>query len=148
MHATFVRPHGSGQKTILLAMRYSLAFALFFLLLVTGSCKKSAPTPDLNGTYTGTFQREPGGRMSQVSLVFSDGEWSGTSQISKYPALCSGTYEVTSNDKIIFTNGCIWTAEFDWALILGGEYDLKAEGNTIDIIKQSGNGRDIYRLSK
>ncbi|OGX89427.1 hypothetical protein BEN47_07255 [Hymenobacter lapidarius] len=128
-------------------MRYLLISALPFLLLTT-SCKKSTPIPNLDGTYSGTFQREPGGQISQVSLVFSGGEWSGTSQIPKYPALCSGTYKVTSNDKITFTNACIWTAEFDWTLILGGEYDLNTKGNTIEIIAQKRNERDIYRLSK
>ena len=129
-------------------MRHLIVFALSFLLLATGGCKKSTPIPNLDGTYTGTFQREPGGRISQVSLTFSAGKWSGTSQTSKYPALCSGTYEVTNNDKITFTNGCFWTADFDWTLILGGAYDLSATGNTIEIIGQRPNGWDIYRLSK
>ncbi|HEX8327519.1 MAG TPA: hypothetical protein VF629_08260 [Hymenobacter sp.] len=129
-------------------MRHLLALASSFLLLAVSSCQKSVPSPDLNGTYTGTFQREPGGQVSQVSLTFSEGEWNGTSQKVKYPALCSGTYKVTNKNKIIFTNACVWTAEFDWTLILGGEYDLNTKGKTIEIIEQRGNGRDIYRLSK
>ncbi len=129
-------------------MRYLLTLASSVLLLSASGCKESAPIPALNGTYTGTFQREPGGGMSQVNLIFSAGKWNGTSKFSKYPALCSGTYEVTSNDKITFTNACVWTAEFDWTLILGGEFNLNVKDNTIEITKQSGSQRDIYRLSK
>ena len=139
----------AGQiQNIFPAMRYLLIPAVSFLLLSTSGCKKSAPFPELNGTYTGTFQREPGGKISQVSLIFSAGEWNGTSEFSKYPALCSGTYEVTNKDKIEFTNACFWTADFDWTLILSREFDLRVKGNTIEINKQNGNERDLYRLSK
>ncbi|WP_035566920.1 hypothetical protein [Hymenobacter sp. IS2118] len=128
-------------------MRYLLISA-FLLLLLAAGCKKSAPAPTLDGTYTGTFQREPGGPVAQVSLVFSAGEWSGTSQITKYPALCSGTYTVTSNEQITFTNGCPWTTDFDGTLILSGEYEFSAKNNLVIISKQRNGERDIYRLTK
>ena len=129
-------------------MRPLLLFAFSFLLLVIGGCQKSTPLPELDGTYTGTFQREPGGQIAQVSLLFSGKEYSGTSQIRKYPALCTGTYEVTSDNKIKFTNDCIWTAEFDWTLILSGEYNLRVKGDTVEMVRQRGTERDIYRLRK
>ena len=133
-------------------MRYLLFFAVHLLLVATG-CKKSTPTPltafpDPSGTYTGTFQREPGGQIAQVSLAFSGGEWSGTSQIRRYPGLCSGTYSVSGNNKITFTNACVWTADFDWTLILAGDYDLNTTDNVLEISKQASNARDVYRLSK
>ncbi|MBJ6109947.1 hypothetical protein JAO73_13070 [Hymenobacter sp. BT523] len=129
-------------------MRFSLFSAVYFLLPIT-SCQKSTPTPDLNGTYTGTFQRQSGGggQVSQVSLTFSGGKWSGNSQIPKHPGLCSGTYDVIGK-RITFTNICYWTADFDWSLILSDEYDLNVSGNVVEITKQAPSYKDVYRLSK
>ncbi|WP_201978421.1 hypothetical protein [Hymenobacter rubidus] len=133
-------------------MRILHVSALISLLLVAG-CKKSTPASpavsNLDGTYTGTFQRQTSGSspISQVSLVFSGGEWSGTSQTPKYPGLCKGTYTVIGK-KITFTNTCIWTADFDWTLILSGDYEFTATGNALEITKPGPSYTDIYRLSK
>ncbi|GAC1606158.1 MAG: hypothetical protein NVS3B25_35450 [Hymenobacter sp.] len=85
-------------------MRYLFASALSLLMLAAG-CKKTNPTiANLNGTYSGTFQRQVGGagQISQVRLVFSGGNWTGSSQTPKYPGLCNGTYSIASNSKAIF----------------------------------------------
>ena len=131
-------------------------------LLVIISLIGFACEPDHNfqnkipdGVYTGTFQRQlafGGGDTSHISITFSDNTWIGQSDKSKYPALCHGTYRI-DNQKIIFTNDCIWTAEFDATLILGGEYEININDNQLNFIRDyrgpsSDTYIDIYNLTK
>jgi hypothetical protein len=127
----------------------------FILLLLAGlilSCKKPGSTFSiLDGTYTGTFQRQTitSGHISNVTVTFSGNNWSGESQSAKYPALCNGTFEVNGTNDINFENACIWTAEFDWTLILSGNYNIRIAGNDIEITRDyNGSVKDIYKLIK
>ncbi|SFP75312.1 hypothetical protein [Hymenobacter arizonensis] len=143
-------------------MRLTISTTFLSLLLLVTACTKSdqpVPTPSdtykgtstLSGTYKGTFQRNnasSSGQISQVSLTFADAKWTGTSQIQKYPALCSGTYEVSSSNEITFVNACIWTAEFDWTLILSGKYTLVMKDDELELSKTTGSSQDIYRLRR
>jgi hypothetical protein len=105
---------------------------------------------ELNGTYTGTFQRFSGeyaGEISIVEMNFDNGRWGGTSSIPKYPALCAGEYTV-GNGEITFTNECFWTAEFDWSLILSGTFKFRQSATSITFEKTMGTGeiqiKDVY----
>ena len=131
-------------------MRYLLPSLLSFALLAT-ACKKTNPAiPTLDGTYTGTFQRQQGGsgQVSQVRITFSGNQWTGTSQYPKYPALCNGTYAINALHKITFANACPWTAEFDWSLILSHEYGLSVTGNDVEMVRDNPPYRDVYKLTK
>lgn len=125
----------------------------FLVLIVTlgSSCKKNDNQAiKLSGTYAGTFQRKVSGSgaVSNVSLNFSDNAWNGESQTVKYPALSHGTFSTTGN-KINFKNESALTAEFDWSLILSGDYDIALSGNKITISKSYATGMtDVYTLSK
>lgn len=105
----------------------------------------------LDGTYAGTFQRHTanGGQLSNVTIIFSKNNWSGQSEFSKYPALCHGTYRNIEGNKINFENHCVWTAEFDWTLILSGEFEITVAGNEVEFVKEYNGGvKDIYRLTR
>jgi hypothetical protein len=132
-------------------MRYIFS-VVFCLILFAVSCKKT--NTDLiirEGTYVGTFQRltSNGGQISNVMITFSTNNWTGQSQFAKYPALCHGTYKASGSDNVTFENACPWTAEFDWTLILSGEYKLNVTGNSIEISRDyNGAFKDIYKLTK
>jgi len=104
--------------------------------LVLSSCESdqtlSLKIPD--GTYSGTFQRKHafgiGEGTATVSITFSSNTWTGQSDKTNFPALCHGTYEI-ENNKIIFTNLCVFTADFDWSLILSGDYDLSLSSDSL-----------------
>jgi hypothetical protein len=135
-------------------MRYLSLFISCLLLFAISSCKK--PKNDrpiiLNGTYKGTFERTSYDKeQSEVILKFSaDGTYQGSSNQPKYPALCNsgGNYSI-SRKKVTFRSMCIWTAEFDWTLILEGDYQIEQDGDTVRISKSHGGGtKDIYMLVK
>ncbi len=105
------------------------------------------PTNIPEGKYTGTFQRQlafGGGDTAHVSITFSSNTWTGVSDKQHYPALCHGSYSI-EKDKIIFTNECIFTADFDGTLILGGEFYFNLEGKVLKFNHNySGRSTDAY----
>lgn len=129
---------------------------LIVLVIGFSGCEKSKNinTGIPEGTYFGTFQRvtvSGDAMVSNVTISIGEGKWSGQTDIEKYPALCRGSYEI-KNDKVIFTNECAWTADFDWSLILSGEYDYSFIDSILTIIKNYDNQatgliKDIYTLS-
>jgi hypothetical protein len=134
--------------------RYLLT--LFILLGLIISCDKEDQVITLTDeTFTGTFQRDPvwsDGPISNVSISFTSDKWTGQSDSEKYPALCHGSY-VIDGSKITFVNDCVWTAEFDWSLILSGEYSISFENGTLEISRDYSNAttdayKDIYILEK
>lgn len=132
---------------------------LSVLLLITSaallSCKKDKNSDDqvLTGTYKGTFQRygpAVDGQLVNVTLNFNGNTFSGESEAQYYPAICSGKFTVNAN-KANFENTCVWPAHFDWTLILTGEYDIKIDGNNLEIIRSYGGivpHQDHYKLVK
>lgn len=145
----------TGDERILSAKKLNSMKCVLYVLFCTitiSACKKAntvafAFTP---GKYTGTFQRQvlPESPVALITLQFSGDTWSGESNMVKYPALCSGTYKKSGN-TISFGNACPWTAEFDWTLILSGDYEVKQKGDSLQIIKDyNGFFKDVYILKK
>lgn len=98
---------------------------------------------DIQGEYIGTFQRDD--TISNVTLNFANGNFSGevTSE-QQSPRICNGTYTITTN-AIIFTNTCLWTAEFDWSLILNNTWQYQLRNDILTLVKENG---DTYILTK
>lgn len=112
-----------------------------FLFVIVGfvwlffSCETNQPQL-LDGNYTGTFTR--GNESSNVQLIFENGKFEGSSEATKFPAICNGTYQVSGN-KIDFTNSCAWTAEFDWSLILTGSWTFQKTNNLLTLTHLNGD---------
>jgi hypothetical protein len=124
-------------------MRARILFLSVIILLIIG-CNKDDENIETNidGIYTGIFER--GGNNSNVELIFNNGTWIGKSETVKFPALCNGGYSISGN-VITFENACAWTAEFDWTLILGDEWNYSLNGNLLILTKTNG---DKYTLTK
>ena len=130
-------------------------FIFLLLVIISGifGCEKAkninSGFPE--GTYTGTFQRllpEGDPMVSNVMISFSEGTWSGQSDLPKYPALCNGTF-TTKKDRITFENSFAWTADFDWSLILSGDFNFLCNGDSLIISKANLTPyeyHDVYRL--
>ncbi|MBS4070777.1 MAG: hypothetical protein KGZ90_05585 [Algoriphagus sp.] len=127
----------------------------FIIALLFSSCNEEDGQLENRfeeGTYRGTFIRNwPSGQSNTatITMTFEDNKWSGSSNIPKFPALCRGTYSITGN-KITFQNECPWTAEFDWSLILSGEFTLEKSGKELEFsnYNRSATFTDHYKLIK
>ncbi len=117
-------------------MKKYLFLLTVFTLIVFG-CNKSnnndePESPGIEGNYTGTFERN--GNTSNVTLLLQNNEFNGTSDTDRFPAICSGNYQI-STDTISFENLCVWNADFDWTLILSGNWHYTFNNGTLTMTK-------------
>ncbi len=120
---------------------------LILILFMTFACNDddsqvASDEQITNGDYIGVFERN--GVTSNVELNFNNGEFTGSSETEKFPAICSGEYSISDN-QILFENECIWTAEFDWTLILSESWSYTFQDNVLIMIKSNG---DKYTLTQ
>ena len=104
----------------------------------------------LQGRYEGTFQRFVDGTprgLATVEISFEGGSFSGNSEEPKYPAICAGNYSIKQS-TITFSNTCFFTADFDWTLILSGDFRIERDGDELILSKNEGLIVDMYRLVK
>jgi len=119
-------------------MRDSIKNAMYIVVLASclmiSGCIKDTSQSELDGTILiGSFMR--GGPLelpapTQVVLNFGTGTFEGYSTNPNYPAICKGTYS-KSAAAITFKNTCAFTADFDWTLILDGEYTYEKDGKSV-----------------
>ncbi len=130
-------------------MKSVLYIALAMITII--SCQKNRDSetgPDLQGSYSGSFNRTGMSDTARVTISLSETSFEGQSNIQKYPAICRGSY-TTSENSISFVDSCAWTADFDWTLILNGTYNLSMQpDNTIRIWRTNGTVTDEYILQK
>jgi hypothetical protein len=126
-------------------IKFISSVCVIFLICFTCVTDNYSKIPD--GVYTGTFQRQltfGGGDTAHISITFSGFSWTGFSDKSNYPALCHGTYTI-KNHKISFINDCEWVTQFDWTLILGGDYAFSYNDKTLNIDRDNhGPATDTY----
>ena len=110
----------------------------------------------LNGTYSGTFTvkylEDPVFYdqlvlSNDVSIEFENGTFTCSNGENFIPAGGSGEYELHGN-KITFNDENAWFANFDWNLILEGEYNIIQKRSVIIISARKGIGLYKYQLTK
>lgn len=104
-----------------------------FLIIFLSGCNKD----DINlieGTYKGTFTvtYNSGTQTGQTTLKLMNGKFYCSGNSNRIPAGGSGTYTF-DNGKITFSDENFWTADFDWNLILNGQYDYTFDGKKLKI---------------
>lgn len=117
---------------------------IFLVLLVAmlGCNQDDENLQTLNGTYIGIFERD--GEVADVELTLDNGTYQGQGEHPKFPAICRGTYTLSGN-KITFVNTCAWTANFDWTLILSGEWQFALNNKVLIMTNAAG---DRYTLNR
>ncbi|HKK87622.1 MAG TPA: hypothetical protein VJ917_02150 [Saprospiraceae bacterium] len=107
--------------------------------------------PDnFTGYYEGVFILTEKGSKKEglASLRLRDSTYQSVGQQSPVPAGGSGTWEV-QDTALVFRDKNIWTADFDWHLILDGRYryELNRDSLILQTIKPNGNTY-TYRLKR
>jgi hypothetical protein len=127
---------------------------LVALLLPAIACKKDKETKPVipDGTYAGTFQRQGNGTGQVVNVTLNLNDFgfnsSGPAPANRYPVIGKGKYAI-DNNKITFSDSLVYTADFDWTLILSQEYQFDSRGDSLIIVRQyNAQVRDIYKLKK
>ena len=99
-------------------------------------------TKNLSGYYKGIFERN--GKTANVELTLDNDTFSGHSDTDGFPAICDGVIWA-SDSTISFGNACIWTADFDWTLILNESWNYNLTSNVLTLTKHNG---DKYVLTR
>ena len=129
--------------------------------IVFASCTNKVTDDDMtrekifNGKYTGTFTVKYFEEIPQpwaygsgkTTLILKDGEFICARNSNRIPAGGSGNYYIDGN-KIIFQDLNFWTADFDWGLILSGEYDYTFKGKKLKISRKSEYAHYEYNLER
>ena len=124
---------------------YLIVFLCFGLI----SCEKEEAT-SISGIYKGVFFRSSPNstwQQSQVSLNLNANSFTGQSSDARYPVICHGAW-ITEEETMNFENSCIWTADFDWTLILSGEFQYEINGDHLKLWKTNGDVTDTYDLHR
>ena len=128
-----------------------LIFTVLSLSLLFMSCNKdNSGTTISEGKYKGTFTvtYNSGKQSGRTTLVLENGKYSCTGNSNRIPAGGSGTYSF-DNGKITFTDENMWTCDFDWNLILEGQYDYQCNGRNLKISADKNDvGHYEYNLVK
>jgi hypothetical protein len=108
------------------------------------------------GVYSGIFSVHYLGDMpdswgkgtGETTLGLKDGRYACTGNANKIPAGGSGTYSINGN-KIIFNDENGWLADFDWNLVLHGEYYYAFDGTKLRLTAIKNNvGLYEFNLDK
>ncbi len=129
--------------------------ALLILVgLALGACTSDDVMMDMqagNAVFEGTFIRSsPTGKYmtADVTLILEDNTFRGMSSEHRYPAICQGTYSIKES-IVTFQDTCYWTADFDWTLILSGEWHAGiTEDNVLILTRHRAGITDRYELRK
>jgi len=120
-------------------MKAKISILLFTLCLSLG-CKKSYQVDVVNdGNYTGllviTNSVKSVPSTYPVVASLKNGQFSITYQNTGKPTAGSGTY--TFNKGLaVFVNEGVYTADFDWNMILNGEYEVKSNATDLTLRKK------------
>lgn len=111
---------------------FGIVFFISGVFTLAGCDKQRMKTEE--GTYTGTFTvtYENGVKSGTTTLKLKDGKFSCQGNPDRIPAGGSGTYQIKGN-TVEFTDINFWTADFDWNLILNGNYEYSFDGKKMVI---------------
>lgn len=125
----------------------ALISGVLFIVLVFLACNKEEVAIQ-EGTFKGTFsvKYSHGKQTASTTLELKDGRYSCAGNSNRIPAGGSGTYTI-ENNIIRFSEENFWTADFDWNLILGGDYLYSYDGKvlTLSAVNER-TGQYTYRL--
>ncbi|HEY0054071.1 MAG TPA: hypothetical protein VGB63_01835 [Pedobacter sp.] len=129
---------------------------LLLSVLIFTSCEKElGEEPKLeDGTYAGKFilkNIDPAANTVDIvvttSITINGDNYSSTSGPNKTPAGGSGKFSV-KYPIVNFADKNVWTADFDWNLILSGVYTYKISGDSLFLSKKAGYNTYSYRLGR
>lgn len=125
--------------------RFTFLVTLFILV----QCGRQNQA-NLPGNYEGVFILAENGsnKKGQVSLQLRDSSYQSTGQPNHIPAGGSGSWEIRDSE-LKFRDKNIWTADFDWHLILDGSYRYDLNRDSLILQAVRANGKTYtYRLKR
>lgn len=140
------------NRTNLQLNRLNQILGIVVLTIILVGCGKSKAKIN-KGTYHGTFTATyfadtiPYPRVQgSASVIFEKKTYNSLGTTAYNPAGGSGSYSI-ADDIISFEDENIWTANFDWGLILNGEYNYTKLDDKLILVRESTIARYEYSLT-
>ena len=124
-------------------------YLLILLVSLIMGCKKEKLAIQ-DGIYRGIFtvSYSNGVQTGPVTVELKSGTYTCSNNSNGIPAGGSGTFRI-GNNKMFFTDDKMWTADFDWNLILNGDYETTFDGKKLSLTASRNNvGTYTYELEK
>jgi hypothetical protein len=125
-------------------------FSILVLLMLSFSfsrCMKNYPeVGPQTETYAGTFYyRSPlGSDSGKTTMKLSGNSYTSTGNPNRIPAGGSGNYQV-SDKQILFKDINVWTADFDYKLVLNGLYNYQTKSDSLIFSKTDSVNKITYQ---
>lgn len=114
---------------------------LIISLSFSACTDKVSPVAKLSGTFDGTFFYRPASDLQVQSgsakISFSENRYVSARNATYIPAGGSGTLEILMDDLISFKDENIWTANFDWGLVLNGNFKYRFKGDSLILTRRN-----------
>jgi hypothetical protein len=121
---------------------------LFLFVILCIGCEESSTGIYLeDGNYSGTFMIIESNGQTQtgnINFNFSNNNYSVVPEYKYLPPAGAGTFSRNSN-TINLVDTAIHTAEFDWSLILNGNFNLAQNGKAL-ILEQNDTKQNRKRI--
>ncbi|MGM9479411.1 hypothetical protein ACS5PU_23515 [Pedobacter sp. GSP4] len=124
-------------------------YLLVFVMLLFFGCKKPTNVDRLiDGNYTGVLvvtnsaKAVPSTYPITISLKNGRFNITPTGNTSLKPSGGSGSYSF-KNGTAHFADENVWTADFDWNLILNGEYEIQSNATDLTLTKKFNTKTDL-----
>jgi len=112
-------------------------FYIITLAAALSSCEKENNAMNFKGKYVGTFSTMVNGKLQTTPAELNLA--SPNFALMKGPKTGNGTFKVEDKMNITFNDINVWTADFDWNLILNGTYTYEALGDRLILTKKLAN---------
>ncbi|MDQ7948369.1 MAG: hypothetical protein REI78_12210 [Pedobacter sp.] len=118
-----------------------LPYILALLLFIT-ACKKENNAITFSGNYQGQqiIYSNHSLETHESEINLSSPNFSVLKGIKKG----SGTFAVTNKMEVVFTDTNVWTADFNWHILLNGSYKYEALGDSLILTKYIGENKENY----
>ena len=124
------------------------AINVFILILLSG-CVEKLDFARMKGAYSGTFnyfriEASNPPEIASVNVNLTQNAYNCSSGENYIPAGGEGVFTVFDGQKIKFEDQKFRTANFDWGLILNGEYKYRLKGDSLILTKGSA-AQNLYK---
>lgn len=143
------------------ARQFSLII-FFSIITFLGACSEKLNLVVIDGNYKGWFYYIPpnGTQITksdeEIAVNLNGKEYTSSGSTNRVPAGGTGKYTVLNNNEVQFNDERIWTADFDWGLILNGNYKYEIKKDSLILTRNfeicpscnTINGLYQYRLKR
>jgi hypothetical protein len=120
---------------------YKKLIYLAILIAAISGCTDKLTFSAMEGTYSGQFHYisplDTVKKIAPASVSFSDRTYISQRNQDRVPAGGSGSFEILRDHLLEFKDQNIWTADFDWGLILNGKFRYEVKGDSLILSRYS-----------